>query len=244
MIFIRTLLFNIVFFSFSFVMSILLLPLLVLPRRKLYKTLNTLYFRIVKHFEYVLIGLKYKIEGLENLPKEGGYIVASKHQSAYETLKYPILLDEAAIIMKKELMQIPFWGWYPARAGHIGVDRGTRERAVKSITEGAKRVLLDEKRPLLIFPEGTRTKPGQKDVRYKRGISHIYEAVNVPVVPIALNSGAFWGKNSFWKRPGTVTFRILPPIPPGLTDDEFRARLKAAIEDNSTELLKDVGFNV
>jgi len=202
----------------------------------LVKILRYTYFVSIAYVERYVLGLTYKVEGLENIPKDGRYILASKHQSAFETLKIPILIDDPAIILKKELTYIPLWGWYPARMGHIAIDRGSAKQAIASIVKGAERVLNEEKRPILIFPEGTRTKPGAK-TRYKSGVAHIYKATHVPVVPLALNSGVFWGKNSFWKKSGCVTLRFLPPIPPNMESQKMMERLERELEAECQELL-------
>lgn len=236
MIYLRTILFNIIYLAVSLFWSLVLIWVFVLPRKTLVKILQKTYFLSIAFIERYVLGLTYKIEGTEHLPKTGGYIIAAKHQSAYETLKIPLIIDDPAIILKKELTYIPIWGWYPTGMGHIAIDRGSAKQALKSIVKGAQRVLHDENRPVLIFPEGTRTPPGATP-QYKSGIAHIYKATEVPVIPLALNSGVFWGKNSFWKKPGTVTLKFLPPIPSGLSNKEFMSQLEERIETASNALL-------
>jgi 1-acyl-sn-glycerol-3-phosphate acyltransferase len=236
MIYIRTILFNFAYIFLSLFWSIALLWALLLPKKTLNALIRNTYFWSISIAEKYILGLTYKIEGVENIPKEGGYILAAKHQSAFETLKIPLIIKSPAIILKKELTFIPLWGLYPICMGHIAIDRGSAKVALKSIVEGAKRVINDEKRPVLIFPEGTRTKPGSP-AEYKSGVSFIYKAVEAPVVPLALDSGKFWGKNSFWKKSGCVTLKFLPPIQPGLSGKDFMKRLENDIETASNELL-------
>lgn len=233
----RTLAFNIVFFGLSLFWSLALLWILILPRKTINNILKNTYFRSVDWAERYILGLHCQIEGLENLPKSGGYVLAAKHQSAYETLKFPLLFDQTAIVLKRELTWIPLWGWYPRRMGMIPIDRGSARVALRSITEGAKRVVNDEKRPLIIFPQGTRVAPNTKRP-YKTGIAHVYKAVDGPVIPVALNSGLYWGKNSFWKKPGTVTLKFLPAIPAGLDIHDFMQQLEDVLETESDALSK------
>ncbi|MGM0421836.1 MAG: lysophospholipid acyltransferase family protein [Pseudomonadota bacterium] len=234
----RTLTFNLVFFGASLFWSLALLWVLVLPRPLINKIIKNTYFRTVNWAERYILGLNCRVEGLENLPQSGGYVLAAKHQSAFETLKFPFLFDQTAIVLKRELTWIPLWGWYPRRMGMIPIDRGSARVALKSITDGAQRVVDSEQRPLIIFPQGTRVAPGDKKP-YKTGIAHVYKAVNAPVVPVALNSGLYWGKNSFWKKPGTVTLKFLPPIPPGLEVHDFMLRLEDTLETESDALAKN-----
>lgn len=210
--------------------------ILILPRKWAIRILHDTYFTTIYLLEKYILGLEYKIEGWDNIPKDSGYILACKHQSAYETLKLPYLFANIAIVLKRELTWFPIWGWYPKKMGMIPIDRGSAKVAMASIVKGAKRVLNEEKRPLLIFPEGTRTRVGEKK-KYKGGVGRIYEAVQIPVVPVALNSGLFWGKNKVWKRPGVVTIKFLPPIMPGLEMHQFMDKLQSDIETASDQLI-------
>jgi len=237
--FFRSLIFNIVFFSYTTFICFFLVWSLFLSRFVAWKIYNA-YFRSVYWLEVLILGLRVKVEGLENLPQDGKYIVASKHQSAHETMILPLLLNDPAIIMKKELMKIPFWGWYAKKAGMIGVDRGGRQKAIASIVEGSKRVFADN-RPVIIFPQGTRTKLTDTTLNrpYKGGIAKIYQQLHCPVVPVALNTGVFWGRNSFIKKGGVATFKILPPIPADLPPDEMMKKLEQALEPESAKLVEE-----
>jgi 1-acyl-sn-glycerol-3-phosphate acyltransferase len=145
-----------------------------------------------------------------------------------------VVLRDPVFILKKELLAIPFFGWYARRAGMIGVDRKGGAAALKRMMADA-RAARDAGRPLVIFPEGTRTAPGAA-ARYQTGIAALYQMLNVPVVPVALNSGLFWARRAFVKQPGTITLEMLPPIAPGLPRDPFMRRLQDEIEGASKRL--------
>jgi 1-acyl-sn-glycerol-3-phosphate acyltransferase len=199
-----------------------------------------MYFKSVYWLEVLILGLRVKVEGQEHLPEDGKFIVAAKHQSAHETMIFPLLLNDPAIIMKKGLMQIPLWGWYAKKAGMIGVDRGGRQKAIASIVEGSKKVFADN-RPLIIFPQGTRTDVGDttRTRPYKGGIAKIYEQVSCPIVPAAINSGVFWGRNSFIKKSGTITIKFLPAIPANLPPSEMMEKLEQTLEPESARLVEE-----
>jgi 1-acyl-sn-glycerol-3-phosphate acyltransferase len=233
---IRSIIFNIFFFTGSLACSIILLPMLLLPERKCAQIVSDIYGGYISIIEKYIMNLKLEIRGRENIPKEGAYIIAAKHQSAFETLKLPFTrsLGYPAIILKRELTKIPLWGWYPARMGQIAIDRGSAMEALDSIVKGCKQK-LEAGRPVIIFPQGTRTAVGAKKP-YKAGIAKVYRDVNVPVVPMALNSGAFWGKNAFFKKSGTIIFEFLPPIPSGLPPLQMMEQLEKSIEEASDKL--------
>ena len=234
---IRSILFNIVYYGSTAVMCILYIPTVLLPTKHFIKCLNA-YFYYVAFIEKHIMGLDYKVVGAEHLPDTGSYIVAAKHQSAYETLKLYVLFDAPAVILKKELFSIPIWGWLAKKAGHIGIDRSNRKTSVQSINDGALRV-AKENRPIIIFPQGTRIAVGEKRP-YKKGVSHIAKVANLPVIPLAMNSGVFWPKNAFWKRSGTVTFEFLPPIPIGTAPEQIMKILETDLENASNMLAESV----
>ncbi len=234
---IRSIIFNIVYYGSTAVICIAYIPMVLLPTRYFIKCLKA-YFCYVAFLEKYIMGLNYKILGQEHLPKNGSYIVAAKHQSAYETLKLYVLFDSPAIILKRELFNIPIWGWLAKKAGHIGIDRSNRQTSVQSINEGALRV-AKENRPIVIFPQGTRVPIGIKKP-YKKGVSHIAKAANLDIIPLAMNSGFFWAKNAFWKKSGTVTFQFLPPIPAGTSNDKIMDILETDLENASNELVESI----
>jgi len=186
----------------------------------------------------VICGIGVEWKGLEKIPK-GPLIVAAKHQSVWETFALIPLLDDPAIIVKRELMWIPIFGWCMWRADMIAVDRGARSQALANLTDRA-RVELSRGRQILIFPEGTRRAPGAEPA-YKFGVAHLYAETATPCLPIALNSGMVWGRRAFLRYPGTVRVEILDPIPPGLERTEFFDRLKHDIETATARLIAQDG---
>ena len=180
------------------------------------------------------VGLTHCVSGRENLPP-GPCIIASKHQSSWETMAYTVLFDDAAIVLKRELVWIPIVGWAMARAGNITVARGDGSRALRGLVRQAQ-ARIEAGRSILIFPEGTRVAVGAERP-YQVGVAALYRQLDVPVVPVALNSGLFWPRRKFVKRPGAVSMEILPPIPPGLKRDEFMKVLRERIEGATTRLV-------
>ena len=162
-----------------------------------------------------------------NLP-DGPVIIASKHQSSWETLAFARLFPDSAIVLKRELLFIPIVGWAMARAGNIAVARGDGASALRGLVKQAKAVIADG-RSILIFPEGTRVAIGAEHP-YQVGTAALYRQLGVPVVPVALNSGLFWGRRQFVKRPGVIDVEILPPIAPGLRREAFMTTLRERIE--------------
>ena len=165
--------------------------------------------------------------GVEKIPP-GPLLVAGKHQSAWETFAFLTLFDNPLFILKRELQWIPLFGWYTIKGRMVAIDRRRGSRALAVMLEHA-RVELSHGRQLIIFPEGTR-RPAGAEPRYKFGVAHVYAAVDVPCLPVALNSGLFWPRRSILRRPGTVVVEILDPIPPGLEKEAFFERLQEEIE--------------
>jgi 1-acyl-sn-glycerol-3-phosphate acyltransferase len=176
------------------------------------------------------------VRGREKLP-DGPCLVAAKHQSAWETFALIPLFRDPALLMKRELFWIPFHGWFSRKFEMIPVDRDKGPTALRRMLREAKRRIADG-REIIIFPEGTRRAPGAPP-DYKTGILLLYEALGVPCVPLALNSGLFWPRRSLKRRPGTILVEFLEPIPPGLPKDEFSKRLIDAIETASARLLAE-----
>lgn len=179
-------------------------------------------------------GVRTKISGMENIP-EGGCIIAAKHQSDWDVFALFPHVGRPAYIVKKELMQLPFFGGAARSLDCIEVDRRRGAEAVPLMMAQA-RAAIERGCRIVIFPEGTRRAPLAKP-DYRQGVGRLYAELNVPVVPVALNSGLFWGRNSLVIWPGTAEAKFLAPIEPGLAPDEFQKRLKNAIEPESTELI-------
>jgi 1-acyl-sn-glycerol-3-phosphate acyltransferase len=176
------------------------------------------------------------VRGAEKLP-QGPCLVASKHQSAWETFALIPLFRDPALLMKRELFWIPFHGWFSHKFEMIPVDRDKGPAALRRMLREARKRVAD-RREIIIFPEGTRRPPGAPP-DYKTGVILLYEALGIPCVPVALNSGVFWPRRSLERRPGTIVVEFLDPIPPGLPKAEFLARLTEAIETASARLLAE-----
>lgn len=181
-----------------------------------------------------IVGTGLEVRGRENLP-DGPVLVASKHQSAWDTFALVPLLHDPAIIMKRELMWIPFYGWFSAKFGMIFVRRDAGASALRQMArDAADRVAAG--RHILIFPEGTRREPGAPPA-YKPGALYLYERLGVPCCPVALNSGLYWPRRSLQRYPGKIIVQFLEPIPAGLPRKEFARRLEEAIESASDALV-------
>ncbi len=182
----------------------------------------------------LIAGTKMEVRGHDLLP-EGACLVVSKHQSAWDTFALIPLFADPAVVLKDELKWIPFYGWFCVKFAHILVKRDKAGVALKTMIRDAKdRVAA--KRQILIFPEGTRREPGAAP-DYKPGYLALYEALDVPCVPLALNSGLYWPRRSLIRHPGTIIVQFLEPIPPGLSRKDFRVALEGRLEAACDRLL-------
>lgn len=229
----RSLFFLIYFALLSASLSIVLSPFLLLPQRYAYivpKTWAALSLWGLR----VLAGLDYEVRG--EIPR-GAVLIASKHMSMWDTIALFFLIADPVIILKRQLLFVPFYGWYVWKMRMIPIDREGHASALRSMVKAA-RAALDRGRPILIFPEGTRTPPGQFRP-YKPGIAALYKQLQVPCIPVALNSGLYWtGPGGFLKKRGTITIEFLPAIAAGLKRDAFMERLQSQIEEASTKLVE------
>ncbi|NQW12512.1 MAG: 1-acyl-sn-glycerol-3-phosphate acyltransferase [Alphaproteobacteria bacterium] len=232
MIVLRSLIFNLLFFSATALVVLLGWPALLVGRPAVMWVRRNWINLMLATTRWVA-GIQLEIRGAEHLPSEP-VIFAAKHQSAWEALFLNELLNEPAIVLKRELTRIPIFGAFINGSGMVPIDRSDGLAALKLIVRAARPV-IDGGRSILIFPQGTRVAPGDHKP-YQPGVFALYRTLRVPVVPIALNSGMFWPRNAFWKRPGTVVVEVLPPIPPGLDRDAFIARLEEVIETATTRL--------
>lgn len=237
MIFLRSTLFNILFFGITAVMALITLPTTWMRRETTMKTVH-LWVRTVYMLEKHILGLNYEVRGWEHVPQGQAFLLAAKHESAYETFKLHILFDDPAIVLKRELLRVPLWGSFIRRIDPIAIDRSSQKKAIKSLMSELERVKA-RNRPIVVFPQGTRVKPETTTVEkpYKAGIARMQESSGLPIVPMALNSGSFWPKMSWIKKPGTVVFQFLPPIPPGQAPDEVMAFLEERLETASRALI-------
>jgi 1-acyl-sn-glycerol-3-phosphate acyltransferase len=230
----RSLLFNTALYVSTLVQMIVLSPFYFLMPRKKAWIIPKNWARSNLWLQKIFAETDYVIEGLENIP-EGAYICAPKHQSAWDTYAFLPELDDPVLILKRELMWIPLFGWYVAKMRMIPIDRGSRSAALRSITLGARKAVA-EGRQILIYPEGTRRAPGAPP-QYKHGITHLYADLGLPVIPIAHNAGLYWPRRKFFRYPGTIRCRILPPIEPGLDKETFLKRLIEVTEAACDDLL-------
>lgn len=182
----------------------------------------------------IICGTHLEVRGLEKLPP-GPVLVASKHQSAWDTFALVPLMNDPAMIMKRELLWIPFYGWFSAKFRMIFVRRETGPAALRRMARDARN-RAGAKREIVIFPEGTRRAPGAP-ADYKSGVLFLYDALGIQCAPVAVNSGLYWPRRSFRRYPGTIIVEFLDPIPPGLPRAEFLKRLQNAIESASDKLI-------
>lgn len=233
---IRSALFNIVFFTVTPLMALCALPTIWMPRDKAMHIVHA-WVRVVYALERIFMNLDYEVRGWENVPKGTSFLLAAKHQSAYETMKLHLLFDDPAIVLKQELLNIPLWGLFLGKIDPVAIDRSNRDQAIKSLLQGVQHV-KEQGRPIVIFPQGTRVLPDATiaEKPYKAGIGRMYEASGLPIVPLALNTGIFWPRNSLIKRPGKVIFQFLPPIEGGEKPETVMKKLQDDLEKASEAL--------
>ncbi len=235
MIVFRSLLFNTLFLAYHLALVPALTALLPFPR-SWSQCVARLWTQGVMVGLRLVIGLDVEVRGREHLPV-GPCVIVSRHQSAWDTFIYYSLLSDPNYILKKELTDIPLWGWCALKCGAISVDRSGGAQALKKMVRDTEDRLARGSQ-VVIFPEGTRTPPGEHQ-EYQPGVAAIYARTKVPVVPVALNSGLFWGRHSFEKLPGVITVEFLPPMPPGLKRREFMEELRARIEGATDKLVAE-----
>jgi 1-acyl-sn-glycerol-3-phosphate acyltransferase len=174
-----------------------------------------------------LVGLTYAERGQHNIP-DGPCLIIANHQSTWETLAFLILFPDVAIVAKQELLTIPVFSWFLRKSPMILIDRESGSKAVRKMVEES-RAALAQGRSVLIFPEGTR-KSVSEPIEFKRGVELLYAKLDRPVLPVALNSGHFWGPGRPYKRAGTISVSYLDPIPPGLAAREFLRKAEQLLE--------------
>ncbi|GJD42978.1 hypothetical protein AFCDBAGC_0820 [Methylobacterium cerastii] len=229
---VRSLAFNLCFYAATTLIAFGGLPTLVSGRAVM--RLARLWGRVTLWLLRVVAGTRVEFRGLENIPA-GAMLVGAKHQSALETLALCTVFPEFAYVLKRELLFIPLIGWFLSRSGMVAIDRSKGARAM-SLMNAAAADAIAQGRQLIVFPEGTRTAPGA-DPAYKQGLSHLYAALSVPCLPVALNTGLYWPRRSFVRRPGTTVIEFLPPIQPGLARADFLDLVQDRIETASNALL-------
>jgi len=232
-IFLRSLVFNILFYPVFLFWAVIALPTLVMPRAALMR-IASWWARSNIFLMRVVCNIKVEFRGVEKIPK-GPLIVAAKHQSMWETISLLRFFDAPFFVLKRELTWIPLFGLFLVKANMIAIDRGAGARALKAMMRRAAEEVRHG-RQFLIFPEGTR-RPVGAPPHYKTGVGLIYGNCAVPCLPVALNSGLFWPRRTFLRYPGTLVVEFLDPLPPGLPRDEFLARIEAVIEEATGRLV-------
>ena len=225
----RSLLFNFFLYAGITFVFLIALPSLLLPPK-----VTLLFGKFLGHYVVFIVKIflntKVEFKGIENIPRTEKYFVASAHQSMFETFALQSVLDYPVFILKKELLKIPLFGLYLKKIKSIEIIRDTTTKDNLNFFHKVANIIKNEKRPLLIFPQGTRVKTDDR-VPFKKGVGRIYEALNISCVPIALNSGKVWPKNGIIKYPGKITVSFLEPIKPGLNKEEFIKNLEVKIYD-------------
>lgn len=231
----RSLVFNLAFFGGTTIWLLVMMPFLLMPPGVM--TWGVMVWATYLRFCLrSIVGLDHEERGREHLPPEP-FVLACKHQSAWETIIFLLLFREPAYVLKKELRGVPLWGLYSEKYGNIEVDREAGASALKKMVADVL-ATLGGGRTVVIFPEGTRVSPGEK-LPYHPGIAAIYSRTDLPVVPAALNSGLYWGRRSFIKKPGRIILEYLEPMPKGLDRRAFMAELEGRIEAATERLIKE-----
>ena len=220
---IRSALFAFVFYAWTVIAVLLSFPISLFGTRAVRAWAHD-WVRFHRACAAFLLGIRGRIEGT---PPRGATLVAVKHQSMFETLEIMVLLKDPAVVLKRELADLPLWGWVVRRYGVIPVDRSGGATALRGMMRAAEAAIA-EGRPIVIFPEGTRVAPGEQPP-LQPGFAGLYRALKLPVTPVAVDSGRLWPRHRFVKRPGIVTFRFGAPIPPGLPRREIEAKVHQAI---------------
>ena len=225
-------------FGSAIVLGLVCLPVMLGPRRAAMWPIRA-WARGVFWGLRVLVGARVEVRGRERLPQggEGAYLIAAKHQSMLDTLVAMTLTPRPCIVLKRELMLIPIFGWYAWKSGMIAIDRKGGPGDVRQLLAAARKALA-EGRQVVIYPEGTRRAPGAEPA-YKGGIGLLYKELGVPCTPCATNGGRVWPAHGLLKHPGLAVFEVLAPVPPGAPRRAFMTRLETRVEAASTALLAD-----
>ncbi len=235
MILFRSILWMIAFYLWSVLIGLLMIPLLLAPRRAMVRAM-AFWARGVNAMIKPICNITVEFRGVENLPK-GRVLVAAKHQCMYDTMGPLAVMDDFCYVSKKELLAIPFYGWYAIKAQMIFLDREGHAKALRKLVADAKQRMQDE-RQVVIFPEGHRQDPGAEP-DYKPGVAALYRELGAPCVPVATNSGVHWPAHGIRRLPGKIVYQFLEPIPAGLPRKEFMRLLEERTEAASNALLSE-----
>jgi 1-acyl-sn-glycerol-3-phosphate acyltransferase len=231
----RSALFFVLFYLWTVFIVLMMIPLFIAPRKWVVNCLGIWGRGIILMLKPVC-GIRFEIRGREYMPT-GKALIAAKHQCMFDTMGLWAELPHACYGLKKELVGIPFFGWYALKAGNYVIDREGHATALRKLVRDVQD-RLQEDRQVIIFPEGTRGQPGSTP-GYKPGVAALYRALDMPCVPLATNSGVHWPAHGFIRRPGTIVYEFLPPIPAGLKRADFMRELETRIETASNALLDE-----
>jgi len=234
MLFLRSLVFNVLFYAVLVCLLILALPAFLMPPRTVI-TVARWWAHATLFLMRVICNIRVEFRGVENIPP-GPLVIVAKHQSFWETFALMPFFDHPIFILKRQLMLIPVFGQLLGKAGMIAIDRGAGVKALLDMTRRA-RTAVRSGCQLVIFPEGTRRAPGAPP-DYKSGFAQIYASCGVPCLPVALNSGLFWPRRTFMRYPGTLVVEFLDPLPAGLPKNEFLSRVETAIEQATGRIVE------
>lgn len=232
---VRSLLFNLVFYLNLIVFLVGGFMFFFTPRKWSIRALQV-WARVSMWWMKIIVGTRVEVRGLDNLP-DGACLVVGKHQSLWETFAVLPLVDDPAIVLKRELTFIPLFGWFAIKFGMIAVDRGAAASALRNLIKTAKKC-VGQNRQILIFPEGTRKAPGAAP-DYKPGAAALYLNLKVPAIPFGLNSGLYWPRRKFMRFPGTIIIEFGPQIEAGLKRRDFASRSQDAIEQITNKLVAE-----
>jgi 1-acyl-sn-glycerol-3-phosphate acyltransferase len=235
MILLRSLLFGVAFYSWSVLLSVLMTPLLLAPWQWVAAGMK-IWARGVIWLLRAVCDIRVEFRGLEHLPS-GPALIAAKHNCMFDTMGPLVVIDGACYVMKRELTRIPVYGWFCEKTKMIVVDRKGHANALRALLANAKERVTEGRR-VVIFPEGSRTAPGERR-EYQPGVAGLYRTLALPCIPMATNSGAHWPAHGFLRKPGTMVYQFLPAIAPGLSRAAFMADLKDHLERASDQLLNE-----
>lgn len=232
---VRSILFQFAFWLWSAAINLAWLPSLLMAPMATVRG-QTVWALGVMWLLRVIAGTRIEIRGKDRIPP-GPVLMAAKHQSAWDTIIFHIITRDPAIVMKRELLRIPIYGWYCVHSRMIPVDREAGAKSLRTMVAAAEAAKAAA-RPIVIFPQGTRIAVGAS-APYLPGVAALYNQLEIPCVPIALNSGLFWPRRSFLRRPGTIVLEFLDPIPAGLQRRAFLAMLEERIETATARLVAE-----
>ena len=226
--FIRSLTFNLFTYAGIAIACLIAVPMLVLPRKIFLSKLSYYLGFYLILLTRTILNTKVKFKGLNKIPTDKKFFIASAHQSMFETFIYNFLIPDCTFVIKKELLSIPLYGLYLKKLKYVAINRGKASRENSDSFGQVFDLVLKSNRTLIIFPQGTRVKFDERPP-LKKGASRIYQGLNIACLPVKLNTGSVWPKNSFLKYPGTITFEFKDAIEPGLDGASFTAQLEKAI---------------